>query len=376
MEDYKTRITRLAAAGAAPGETIARSCASTGKEAFGCFPPRTPEELVYAAGFLPVQMWGGRTELVNADRYLQGFCCTVMRANLELALRGTYNQLRGVIIPALCDSLKCVIEDWKEAVPEIPCIAVVYPQNRALPEGRAYMEAELHRICEELSALRGAPVTEDEVALAFEVYEAWRAAMRDFEKEAARFPVTLGAKTRHLVIRAAQFMDKAKYTEEIIALTAELKKMPDEPFHGLRVIPTGLMSEPLELLELFEENSVAFVGDDLSQGTRLYRTPAEPEGTVWQRMAGIIANTEGDTFLYDPKKRKGELLCDLVKTRRADAVVMLMTKFCDPEEFDYPILKAEMEAANIPLLYLETDQQMDSVEQLRTRIQSFGEMLL
>ena len=53
-----------------------------------------------------------------------------------------------------------------------------------------------------------------------------------------------------------------------------------------------------------------------------------------------------------------------------------MTKFCDPEEFDYPILKEAMEKEHIPLLYLETDQQADNVEQLRTRIQSFGEMLL
>jgi benzoyl-CoA reductase/2-hydroxyglutaryl-CoA dehydratase subunit BcrC/BadD/HgdB len=52
-----------------------------------------------------------------------------------------------------------------------------------------------------------------------------------------------------------------------------------------------------------------------------------------------------------------------------------MLKFCDPEEFDYPIFKKELEAAKIPALYLEIEQQMDSVEPLRTRIQSFTEML-
>ena len=349
MAYYTDLITQLSAAGAAPFKTIGRSCKSTAKEAFGCFPPRIPEELVYAAGFLPVQLWGGRTELAKADRYLQGFCCTVMRANLELALRGVYDMLRGVIIPTLCDSLKCVLEDWKEAVPHIPCIGVVYPQNRTLPEGRDYMTEEFKRVCDELGDIRGRKVTEAEVELAFEVYEAWR---------------------------AAQFMDKAQYTEMIVALTAELKKLPDEPFTGLRVIPTGLMAEPLYLLDLFEENSISFVGDDLSQGSRLFRTPARQQGNVWQRMAAMIADIEGDTFLYDPYKSKGNMLRDLVKERKANAVVVLMTKFCDPEEFDYPILKEAMEKEHIPLLYLETDQQADNAEQLRTRIQSFGEMLL
>jgi benzoyl-CoA reductase/2-hydroxyglutaryl-CoA dehydratase subunit BcrC/BadD/HgdB len=60
---------------------------------------------------------------------------------------------------------------------------------------------------------------------------------------------------------------------------------------------------------------------------------------------------------------------------QADAIVLIQMKFCDPEEFDYPILKKELGEANTPLLYLEIEQQMDSPEQIRTRIQSFAEML-
>ena len=52
-----------------------------------------------------------------------------------------------------------------------------------------------------------------------------------------------------------------------------------------------------------------------------------------------------------------------------------MMKFCDPEEFDYPIYKKELDDAGIPILYLEVDQQIDSFEQLRTRIQSYAEMI-
>ena len=56
--------------------------------------------------------------------------------------------------------------------------------------------------------------------------------------------------------------------------------------------------------------------------------------------------------------------------------MIFMMKFCDPEEFDYPIYKKELEAAGIPMLYLEIDQQIDSFEQIRTRVQSFTEMLI
>lgn len=72
--------------------------------------------------------------------------------------------------------------------------------------------------------------------------------------------------------------------------------------------------------------------------------------------------------------KKITMLIDMVKKKNANGVVMIMMKFCDPEEFEYPIIKEELEKAGIPLLYLEIDQQMDSYEQLRTRVQSFAEM--
>ena len=68
-------------------------------------------------------------------------------------------------------------------------------------------------------------------------------------------------------------------------------------------------------------------------------------------------------------------MIEQAKERKAKGVVVFMMKFCDPEEFDYPIYKKELDDAGIPILYLEVDQQIDSFEQLRTRVQSFAEMI-
>lgn len=70
------------------------------------------------------------------------------------------------------------------------------------------------------------------------------------------------------------------------------------------------------------------------------------------------------------------MLIDMAEECGADGIVVLMMKFCDPEEYDYPIYKEEVEAASVPMLYLEIDQQLTSFEQIRTRVQSFTEMLL
>ena len=50
-------------------------------------------------------------------------------------------------------------------------------------------------------------------------------------------------------------------------------------------------------------------------------------------------------------------------------------KFCDPEEWDYPVMYREFEEKGIKNLMFEVDQELTSFEQVKTRLQSFVEML-
>ncbi len=375
MADYKALISELTRIASTPDKSIAESMKETGKEAFGCFPLHTPEELVYAAGYLPVGLWGGKTDLKLSDKFLQGFCCTIIKANLEFGMNGTYKMLKGVIIPALCDTLKCVSENWIYACPDIPVIPIVYPMLRKIEGGEKYCVEEFRHVQKRLEEISGRAIPDKAIEAAFTVYEDYRATMREFVRVASDHPLTFDAKTRHLVIKAAYFMDKIKYTYIVKDIINEVKQLPKEKAQ-LRIIASGIVSEPVELLDILTENGIAIVGDDLSQESRNWRTPARKEGTALEKMAGMIADQKGDTFLYEQEKYKGAMLIDQVKNEAADGVIYFQMKFCDPEEFDYPIVKKELEAAGIPLLYIEVDQLLDSVEQLRTRIQSFAELLV
>ena len=374
--NYKDVIKKLESAALSPDKTVAESIRKTKKEAVGCFPIYTPEEIIYAAGMLPVGMWGGPTDLKRADKYLQSFCCSIMRSNIEYGMKGTYNMLKGIVLPTFCDTLKCICENWKVAVPHIPIIPIVYPQNRNIDAGFAYLKEEFRRVKGEVEKLAGHSISDSDLEEAWDLYEAYRETMRRFSETAAEYPQIIGAKTRHLILKAGWFLDKKDYLEDIQTILEGLKQEEKQPFSGKRVIATGLIAEPDSLLDIFEENQIAIAGDDLAQESRQFRTKGREAGDFWERMAGRIADQKGDTFLYEAEKTRGQMLIDLVRERNADAVVVFMMKFCDPEEFDYPIYKKELEAAGIPHLYLEIDQQLDSFEQIRTRVQSFAEMLI
>lgn len=375
MNERLQIIRELEAAGENPKEAIRASMSETGKKAIGCFPIYAPEELVYGAGFLPVGMWGGPKTGTLADRYLQTFCCSIMKANTELALSGAYDILSGIIMTAYCDTMKCIMENWKIALPHLRLIPMVYPQNRKAASGIAFMQEEFTRVKARLEEIRGREITEEELTEAVDTYDDYRSTMQQFVKLASRHPAIFTARRRHAVIKAASFMDKRIYTEKMKELIRQLEALPPQTSAHKRVILTGLMAEPAEILDLMEENKLFVAADDLAQETRQFSVIAPRQGSAIERMARRVAMQDGCTFLYDAEKSRGRRLVELKKEYKADAVIFCQLKFCDPDEFDYPLIKKQLEAAEIPLLHLELEQQMESLGQLRTRIQSFAEIL-
>ncbi|MBR0598070.1 2-hydroxyacyl-CoA dehydratase subunit D [Sinanaerobacter chloroacetimidivorans] len=375
MNDLMQLIRELEEIGENPRPSILKSMKETGKEAVGCFPIYTPEEIVYAAGMLPVGMWGGQIVGRQSDRYLQSFCCSIMKANTEQALIGSYDFLSAVILTTFCDTLKCIVENWKVALPQLCLIPMVYPQNRKIDAGKQFMREELMRVIAELEKVTGREITVKALEESVELYDEYRRTMQEFVDLVPEHQELLSAKRRHLIIKAAYFMDKKIYTEKLKKLIQEIKKMPVEQGKKKKIIITGLISEPQGMLDILTENGMVIVADDLAHESRQFRSIAPKKGDALDRMTERLALQDGCAFLYDEAKSRGSMLIDMVKKYDADGIIFCQLKFCDPEEFDYPIIKKELQLKEIPTLYIEIEQQMDSLEQLRTRIQSFAEML-
>lgn len=358
-----------------PDDVIRAFKRDTGREVVGCLPIYVPEEIVYAGGMLPVGLWGGQTDMILSGSYLPSFTCSIMRAVMEFAMKGVYNELSAVICPLYCDTLKCIGENWKVAVEEVPCLGLVYPQNRRIDAGIEFLTEEFERIRHKLTAITGQTIDDAALDQAISIYNDHRRTMREFTQIARNYPVTISAKTRHMVMKSAYFMDKAKHALLVKALLSELRKAPAEDWPGAKVVLTGIMAEPDRFLELLDQYEMAVVGDDLAHESRQYRTDVPAGGTPMQRLAKRWADMEGCSLVYDPAKKRGPMLLEMVKETGADAVIVTMMKFCEPEEFDYPVLKKEFEGAGVSHLYIELEQQADSAEQWRTRVQGFAEML-
>ena len=170
-------------------------------------------------------------------------------------------------------------------------------------------------------------------------------------------------------------MEKSRHTALLKELNDAIRSAEKVPFNGKRVIVSGITLEPYEVLDIFEEFGFAIVADDLAHETRNFRQDVPQDEDPLMALARAWNLFDGCSLATDADKPKGRILIDAVNKYKADAVIICMMKFCDPEEFDYPILLQEFAEAGVKNLQIEIDQETTSFEQIRTRIQTFSEVI-
>lgn len=347
----------------------------TGKGAVGIMPVYCPEEIVHAAGYLPIGMWGAQKKQISKARtYLPPFACSIMQSVMELQLEGVYDDLEAVIFSVPCDTLKCMSQKWNRPV---PAIVFTHPQNRKIAKDAAnvFAREEFNIVKEKLEDILDVHISNKAIKNSIAVYNENRAACREFSDVAAEYAAVVTPSDRHAVIKARWFMEKSRHTALVKELIAALKAEPAPEFKGKKIIVTGIQVEPYDVLDIFQENGFAIVADDLAQETRNFRQDVPDDDDALMALARAWNEFDGCSLATDANKPKGQMIIDAVKKYGADAVVVCMMKFCDPEEFDYPILLQEFEAAGVKNLYIEVYQESTAFEQVKTRIQTFAEIL-
>ena len=373
MADIQNIIKQFSSIASNPREVL-DSYLAKGKKVVGCFPLYTPEELVHAAGMVPMGLWGGQATPSLAGKYNPIFTCSIMRSCLEYGMTGAYKGLSCVMMPMLCDTFRGMSAGWPAGVKDIPLIAFIHPQNRTDPGALAFMTGEYQAVRTQLEAIAGFSISNEALTKAIDVYNEHSAVMRDFASLANRHLDVITPVVRHHVFKSATFIPKDEHTTLVRELMMALRELPEVAWKGGKIILTGITAEPDAFLEIFSENNIAVVGDDLAQESRQYRTPIPAGSDPVQRLAQQWLDRYGCSTAHEAADSRGAMLVRMAKETGAQAVGVCLMRFCDVEEYDFPLIAAACEDNSLRCLSLEIDQSTQENGQSRTKIQSFAEM--
>ena len=95
------------------------SAKGRGQKVMGWVCTYVPEELLHAAGALPVRISGyaKETDLQDGTAYFYVNNCSFARSCLQLGLRGEYDYLDGFVAGSTCDAARRLFDLWRHYVP-------------------------------------------------------------------------------------------------------------------------------------------------------------------------------------------------------------------------------------------------------------------
>ena len=371
--------------------------------AMGYFCTYVPEELIHAAGFVPVRIRSSGETPSLADAHLQSYTCALCRSALDQALRGDLSFLQGVVFAHTCDTLQALADIWRMSfqgnhkrspLPDLYVETVVQPVNLASPNARPYLIAELQRFRRSLEEFTGQEISDQAIRASIESYNEKRRLLAQLYDLRDR----LTASELSAATSAGFIMPVEEYNPllaELVELLAEegviIPPSLPEPALSLpkgrgwgRVDPqkprpaglilVGAVLDDPAILTLIEELGARIVGDDLCTGSRYFAQPVEAEGDPIAALADRYLHRLPCPAKYHPDHQPGGHLLKLVNDTKADGVVFVLPKFCDPHAFDYAMVKEKLDDAAVPHLRLEMEH-ASALDQWRTRLQAFFEMI-
>jgi len=115
-------------------------------------------------------------------------------------------------------------------------------------------------------------------------------------------------------------------------------------------------------------------GDELCQGYRFCLLETDEEINSLHSLAqSYLQRFPCSRMLRFPERFLA--LRELAKERGAQGIIYHSLKFCDFYHYESVLLHRRLAELEIPVLFLETEYRPGGMEQLRTRIQAFLEMI-
>lgn len=347
--------------------------AKTGGKVVGTLCTYVPEELIYAAGMLPVRILGSHeTEQATAQHILSMYCF-FCRDCLAQGLQGRYDYLDGLVIAQSCMHMRQAFHSWRMHLPLEFSYYINMPHHVQSPRAKPFLAGELIQFKQALEQWAGKVITDEDINRSIELYNNNRRLMRQlYDLRQSETPPLTGTETMNIVI-AGQTVDKGDHNQ---ALETCIQQLPHRELNretGVRLMIIGSESDDLEFLGMVESNRATIVVDDHCTGSRYFWNQITPNSNPLQAIADRYVDRVPCPSKDWPASTRFEHILRLARQYQVQGVLLLQQKFCDPHESDMPLLVRFLNDNGLPHLFLELSG-LVPLGQFKLRVEAFLEM--
>lgn len=340
-----------------------------------------PEELVYACGAVPVGLIrGGDPEPVaESAAYVPRFIDTFCRSQIGYRMLGEeplYQMIDLLVVPVTDHNIKAIADCFNFfADANVFRFGVPHQKDEHAFE---YYLAGLHKLKEKLEEFTGNKIENGRLREAIDLCNKMRALLREISllRLSEQPPITGQEFVR--LNHASFIADKTVLISVLESIHEELKKRPTASPKGPRILLTGstLAMGDYKVLDMTEEAGASIVVEEFAEGVRHYWENVQVNGDLMESLADRYFRRRMPPAWFRPSRERLDYLIELARDFNVDGIIwyqLMYRSSYDIQSFYFEkILKKELD---IPMLKIESDYDVSERGPLRTRIETFVEII-
>ena len=347
-----------------------------GGKVIGHFQVYFPEEIVHAAGLLPVKIRGAQVEAMQADSRFGSYLCSILKTSLELALSGRL-RLEMFVTHPICDAARNLGAVWGRNF-QYPCEILYLPQNANSAHASTYLRGEYERLKRAVEAVGERPVADDALSRSIEVYNENRALLRALYAIKRKTPWLISADEAYALVAIGGVIPRDEHNELLRFVLPMIRERNSRPQDRVRVVFEGGFCEqpPLDLIRTIAR-SCYVVDDDLLIGMR-WITGDVPLGRdpLKNLAEAYLENSSYSPVQHDLRKPKEKMLLERIRSSGADAAIITAAKMCEPGLEEQVAYTRALDEAGIPYFVGEFEENMTTFDHMEIQLETFVENIL
>jgi benzoyl-CoA reductase/2-hydroxyglutaryl-CoA dehydratase subunit BcrC/BadD/HgdB len=332
-----------------------------------------PEEIIVAAGLVPKRAVP-ESRPPDADAHIHANTCFFVKSLLASALDGAFSNTAGFIFANSCDAMRRLHDIWKKYVEGTPPLFIDVPKKRD-SDSIEFFASELRTLVNALeSEFLDSTVTEKNLESAIKTCNQIRRQMAQvFELQRAAKPRVRGSDVVKLTLEAAH-ASPAEFSHKLAEFLSSVGG--EKPVQqGRRIVLSGNVVNRPDLVRLIEDSGGQVVALDSCFGVRHYDLLVEEDSSDPIHALAKRYLTRPPCARMEGFETRFQYMKRLVDSCKPDGLIYSVVKFCDSHMYDVPMLAEGFKAAGVPFLFIENDYEWTGLDQIRTRVEAFLEMI-
>lgn len=347
-----------------------------GGKVLGCFYHFVPEEIITAAGLLPYRMRAtGSTGTELSESCFTQINCSFVRHLFDCGMRGELGFLDGIVTVNNCDHIRRLFDNWEHKIKTPYLHFLSFPKKVGEEQVEAYRK-QLVGFKESLENYFDVRITDERLRQAINLHNETRRLQKklyDFRKQ--KNPPISGAETLAIMVAGA-VMPREQYNSLLAEVIEAWRDHPGDDGNALRVMLVGGEIDDPAIVEVIESQGCMVVADSLGYGSRsIWKNVNTKDDSLSALARYQLMERPADPRIFGTTFERNDYVTTMAKEFDAEGVISVRLLQCDHWGFEQYNLSKHLKKNHIPHLALEVEYVLDSVGQLKTRVQAFLESI-